>query len=76
MLRTAVALLYGCYVHTCKSSGFQREVKVMLLSYPVLQHHQYVLQASVLKGSWPVAESAWGQVEVDPEKEDCEEETL
>ena len=38
-----------------------------------LQHHQYVLQASVLKESWPVAESAWGLVEVEPEKEECEE---
>ena len=32
-----------------------------------------MLQATVLKGSWPVAESAWGQVEVEPEKDDCEE---
>ena len=46
------------------------------LSRPALQHHQYVLQASVLKGSWSVAESAWDQVEVDPEKEECEAETL
>ena len=26
-----------------------------------------------MKESWPVAESAWGQVEVEPDKEECEE---
>lgn len=48
----------------------------MACPYSYMQHHQYVLQATVLKDSWPVAESAWSQVEVEPEKDECEEEML